>query len=184
MHVRIPMIGRHSVETALRATAVGLVEGLSWHEVLGGLSRGKTQLRLVAVRSQTGALLLDDTYNASPESMLAALNLLNELGAKRKIAVLGDMLELGQYERQSHQMVGVRAAQVVDLLVTLGPRAHMYAEAARRAGVRAPRIFEFEDRDEVIGWLRENLSETDAALLKGSHGLRMDLIVAALERPS
>ena len=79
MQVHIPMIGRHSVETALRAAAVGLVEGLSWHEVLAGLSRGHTQLRLVAVRSRTGALLLDDTYNASPESMLAALNLLSEV---------------------------------------------------------------------------------------------------------
>ncbi len=66
----------------------------------------------MAVRSRTGALLLDDTYNASPESMLASLNLLSELGGQRKIAVLGDMLELGPYEQQGHEMVGLRAAQV------------------------------------------------------------------------
>jgi UDP-N-acetylmuramoyl-tripeptide--D-alanyl-D-alanine ligase len=184
MHVRIPMIGRHSVETALRATAVGLVEGLSWQEVLAGLSHGHTQLRLVVVRSQTGALLLDDTYNASPESMLAALNLLSEMDGRRKIAVLGDMLELGQYEQQSHQMIGMRAAQVADVLITLGPRAHGYAEAARRAGTKTPRIFEFTDSDAVISWLTENLSAADVALLKGSHGLRMDRIVAAVERQS
>jgi UDP-N-acetylmuramoyl-tripeptide--D-alanyl-D-alanine ligase len=181
MHVHIPMIGRHSVETALRATAVGLVEGLSWQEVLAGLSHGQTQLRLVAVRSKSGALVLDDTYNASPESMMAALNLLSEIGGKRKIAVLGDMLELGQYEEQSHHMVGMRAAQVADVLITLGPRGRMYAEAARRAGVKAPKIFEFAESDEVIAWLLANLSETDVALLKGSHGLRMDHIVAAVE---
>ena len=184
MHVKIPMIGRHSVETALRATAVALVEGLSWQEVLAGLSHGHTQLRLVVVRSRTGALLLDDTYNASPESMLAALNLLDEIEGKRKIAVLGDMLELGQYEQKSHQMVGMRAAQVADVLVTLGPRAHMYAEAARRSRAKARHIHEFEDSDAVLNWLQENLAPTDAALLKGSHGLRMDLIVAALEQPS
>ncbi|HEX5941118.1 MAG TPA: UDP-N-acetylmuramoyl-tripeptide--D-alanyl-D-alanine ligase, partial [Anaerolineales bacterium] len=79
LHVRIPLIGRHSVHTALRAAAVGLVEGMNWQEILEGLHQGHTQLRLAAVRSQTGALLLDDTYNASPESMLAALNLLDEL---------------------------------------------------------------------------------------------------------
>jgi UDP-N-acetylmuramoyl-tripeptide--D-alanyl-D-alanine ligase len=184
MHVRIPMIGRHSVETALRAAAVGLVEGLSWQEVLTGLRRGRAQLRLVAVRSRTGALLLDDTYNASPESMLAALNLLGEVTAARKIAVLGDMLELGQYEQQSHHKIGTRAAQIVNVLVTLGPRACLYAEAARRSGLQDPEIHEFSEGDEVIDWLQANLTSDDAVLLKGSHGLRMDRIVAALEQQS
>ncbi len=184
MQVQLPMIGRHSVETALRAAAVGLVEGLGWPEVLSGLSRGHTQLRLVAVRSRTGALLLDDTYNASPESMLAALNLLSEVSAKRKVAVLGDMLELGQYELEAHQMVGIRASQVADVLVTLGERARTYAEAARRAGMQAPKVLEFSESESAISWLEANLSDSDVALVKGSHGLRMDRIVAALELPS
>jgi UDP-N-acetylmuramoyl-tripeptide--D-alanyl-D-alanine ligase len=184
MHVRIPMVGRHSVETALRAAAVGLIEGLSWQEIFAGLRRGNTQLRLVTVRSRTGALLLDDTYNASPESMLAALNLLAEIGSQRKVAVLGDMLELGPYEEQAHQMVGVRAAQVADRLITLGSRAHLYAQAARRAGLDAQHIYEFDESSGVIEWLENNLSDADAALIKGSHGLRMDLIVNALEQRS
>ncbi|MCL4528722.1 MAG: UDP-N-acetylmuramoyl-tripeptide--D-alanyl-D-alanine ligase [Chloroflexi bacterium] len=181
MHVRIPMIGRHSVETALRAAAVGLAEGLNWQEIIDGLRRGHTQLRLVAVRSESGALILDDTYNASPESMLASLNLLDELEGKRKIAVLGDMLELGPYERQGHEMVGLRAGQVADILVTLGPRAHIYAQAAHRSGMRASQIFEWEENAPIIEWLQKNLSKDDVALIKGSHGLRMDLITAALE---
>ena len=184
LHVHVPMIGRHSVETALRATAVGLVEGLNWQEILQGLQQGQTQLRLVAVRSEAGALLLDDTYNASPESMLAALNLLSELEGQRKIAVLGDMLELGQYEQHGHNIVGLRAAQVADLLITVGQRAHIYADAARRAGMKAARILEFDDEAAVIDWLHKNLTATDAALLKGSHGMRMDRIVAALEQRS
>src|SRR5512145_741628 len=126
IHSHVPMIGRHSAHTVLRAAAVGLNEGLTWQEIFEGLSRGHTQLRLAAVRSQTGALLLDDTYNASPESMLAALNLLSELEG-RKVAVLGDMLELGPYARGGHEMVGMRAAQVADVLLSLGERAHMIA---------------------------------------------------------
>ncbi len=184
LHVHVPMIGRHSVETALRATAVGLVEGLTWQEILQGLQQGQTQLRLVAVRSHAGALLLDDTYNASPESMLAALNLLSELEGQRKIAVLGDMLELGQYELNGHNIVGLRAAQVADMLITLGTRAHLYAEAARRAGMKSSRILEFEDDSAVVDWLNKNLVRTDAALLKGSHGMHMDRIVSALEERS
>lgn len=180
LHVRVPLIGRHSVHTALRAAAVGLVEGLTWQEIFDGLNLGHTQLRLVAVRSKTGALILDDTYNASPESMLAALNLLDEMDG-RKIAVLGDMLELGQYERQGHEMVGLRAAQVANTLLTLGSRGHMIAEAARRSGMRKAAVLEFKELEQVVNWLDENLSKNDSVLIKGSHGLRMDRIVNALE---
>ncbi len=179
LHVRIPLIGRHSVHTALRAAAVGLVDGLNWQEILEGLSQGHTQLRLVAVRSQTGALLLDDTYNASPESMLAALNLLDEIEG-RKIAVLGDMLELGPYERSGHEMVGLRAAQVADVLLTLGERARMIAEAVRRSG-RKTLIHEFDSIEPLVEWLQNNLTKDDVVLIKGSHGLRMDRITSALE---
>jgi UDP-N-acetylmuramoyl-tripeptide--D-alanyl-D-alanine ligase len=183
LHVRIPLIGRHSVHTALRAAAVGLAEGMNWQEILEGLSQGHTQLRLSAVRSTTGALLLDDTYNASPESMLAALNLLDELDG-RKVAVLGDMLELGPYERGGHEMVGLRAAQVADVLVTLGGRAHIIGEAARRAGMRKTAITEFDEFDPLVEWLKASLTKNDAVLIKGSHGLRMDRITALLEERS
>jgi UDP-N-acetylmuramoyl-tripeptide--D-alanyl-D-alanine ligase len=183
LHVKIPLIGRHSVHTALRAAAVGLTEGMNWQEILEGLSQGHTQLRLAAVRSQNGALLLDDTYNASPESMLAALNLLDELDG-RKVAVLGDMLELGPYERTGHELVGLRAAQVVSLLLTLGERAHMIAEAARRAGMKKSAVIEFDEFDPLLEWLRGNLTANDAVLIKGSHGLRMDRITSLLENRS
>ena len=180
LHVKIPLIGRHSVHTALRAAAVGLAEGMNWQEILEGLSQGHNQLRLAAVRSENGALLLDDTYNASPESMLAALNLLSELDG-RKVAVLGDMLELGQYERGGHEMIGLRAAQVAQVLVTLGQRAHMIAAAAHRAGMKKANIAEFDELDPLMDWLKANLTKDDVVLIKGSHGLRMDRITASLE---
>lgn len=180
LYVKIPLIGRHSVHTALRAAAVGLAEGMNWQEILEGLSQGHTQLRLAAVRSENGALLLDDTYNASPESMLAALNLLDELDG-RKIAVLGDMLELGPYERGGHEMVGLRAAQVADVLIALGERARIIAEAARRAGMKKSAVLEFDALEAVVEWLNSNLSKDDVVLIKGSHGLRMDRITNVLE---
>lgn len=183
IHSRVPMIGRHSVHTVLRAAAVGLAEGLGWQEIFEGFAQGHSQLRLVAVRTKSGALILDDTYNASPESMLAALNLLDELDGK-KIAVLGDMLELGPYEKQGHEMVGMRAAQIVSTLITLGPRAHMIAEAARRAGLKSSRIMEYEDIAPIVDWLGSNLAPNDTVLIKGSHGLRMERITAALELQS
>jgi len=182
LYLKIPLIGQHSVHTALRASAVGLVEGLTWPEIIHGLGSGHSQLRLVAVRSVSGALLLDDTYNASPESSLAALNLLADLEGHR-MAVLGDMLELGQYEKQGHELVGVRAAQVADQLVTVGTRSHMIAEAARRAGLSADSTHEFNDIDSAIDFLKTNLKSNDVVLVKGSRGIHMDRIVAALEVP-
>jgi UDP-N-acetylmuramoyl-tripeptide--D-alanyl-D-alanine ligase len=180
IHTHAPLIGRHSVHTVLRAASVALNDGLGWQEIFEGLKRGRTQLRLVAVRSKSGALILDDTYNASPESMLAALSLLDEMEG-RKIAVLGDMLELGPYEKQGHEMVGMRAAQVAKILITLGPRARMIADSARRAGLKPANIIEFEEPAPIIEWLNKNLTANDAVLVKGSHGLRMDRITAALE---
>lgn len=183
LHSHVPMIGRHSVHTVLRAAAVALNDGLTWQEIFNGLSRGRAQLRLAVVRGRSGALILDDTYNASPESMLAALNLLDELDG-RKIAVLGDMLELGPYERQGHEIVGMRAAQVAKILLAFGPRARMIAAAARRAGMNPSNILEFDAPQPIIDWLNENLQSNDAVLLKGSRGLHMDRITAALETKS
>jgi UDP-N-acetylmuramoyl-tripeptide--D-alanyl-D-alanine ligase len=182
LYLRVPLIGRHSVHTSLRAAAVGLLEGLTWQEIFNGLRSDRAQLRLVAVRARNGALILDDTYNASPESTLAALNLLDELEG-RKVGVLGDMLELGQYEWRGHEMVGVRAAEVVDELITVGERGRMIASAASQAGLPDQVIVEFEDSQDAIQYLEEHLRSNDVVLVKGSHGMRMDEIVAALESP-
>jgi UDP-N-acetylmuramoyl-tripeptide--D-alanyl-D-alanine ligase len=180
LHLRVPLIGRHSVHTALRAAAVGLVEGLNWQEIVNGLRAGHTQLRLAAVRAESGALLLDDTYNASPQSMLAALNLLDEMDG-RKVAVLGDMLELGPYEWKGHEMVGRRAAEIVDELITLGERGSMIAAAACRVGFSPRKVTELETSEQAIEFLQERLSANDIVLIKGSRGMQMDRIVSALE---
>jgi UDP-N-acetylmuramoyl-tripeptide--D-alanyl-D-alanine ligase len=180
LHVRVPMIGRHSVHTALRAAAVGLVEGMDWGQILAGLRIGNPQLRLVAVQGRNGSLLLDDTYNASPESTVAALNLLDELEG-RKVAVLGDMLELGQYEVQGHQMVGTLAAQVADVLVTVGPRARTIAATAQAAGLASKMITQFENTDDALTYLKTSLVSGDVVLVKGSRGVHMDRIVPELE---
>lgn len=180
LHLRVPLIGRHSVHTVLRAAAVGLVDGLTWQEIVSGLRSGNAQLRLVAVRAPSGALMLDDTYNASPQSTLAALNLLDEMEG-HKIAVLGDMLELGQYEAQGHEMVGVRAAEVVDQLITVGERGRIIAAAARQAGLVEEHIQEFESVDQAIDLLAGLLGDGDIVLVKGSRGMRMDRIVTSLE---
>ena len=176
----MPLIGHHSVQTVLRAAAVGLTEGLAWGEIVSGLSMGQTQLRLVAVRTENGALILDDSYNASPESTLASLNLLREMPGRR-IAVLGDMLELGQYERSGHEMVGASAGEVAQEIIGVGELSKITLESARRAGLSSEHVHWVAETMEAAEMLQSMLKEGDVVLVKGSHGLRMDRIVSALE---
>jgi UDP-N-acetylmuramoyl-tripeptide--D-alanyl-D-alanine ligase len=180
LHVRVPMLGRHSVHTALRAAAVGLVEGLSWQEIVEGLQTSQSQLRLVAVQGPGGALIMDDTYNAAPASVIAGLNLLAELDGRR-VAVLGDMLELGDFEERGHRMVGVRVADVADELVVVGERAKWIAAEAAQAGLSPTVIVEVDDSEQAIDYLNERIGEGDVVLVKGSRGMQMDRIVSALE---
>ncbi|NIV39224.1 MAG: UDP-N-acetylmuramoyl-tripeptide--D-alanyl-D-alanine ligase [Anaerolineae bacterium] len=179
LYVKIPLLGRHSVHTALRATAVGLVEGLSWQEILEGLREPSAQLRLVAVPGPAGATILDDTYNASPASTIAALNLLDELDG-RKIAILGDMLELGNYEREGHQKVGMRALEVADVLITVGQRGAIIGRTALRWGMPADRVHIFEENAAAIALLQELVTGNDVILVKGSRAMQMEEIVSVL----
>ncbi len=181
LHVKVPLLGRHSVHTVLRAAAVGLVEELSWQEIIEGLCRPSSQLRLVAVPGPKGSTILDDTYNASPASTIAALNLLDELSG-RKVAVLGDMLELGDYEQEGHEKVGMRALEVVDVLITVGPRAQIIGKTALRWGMSANRVYIVADNTEAIALLEQMMAEDDVILVKGSRALQMEEIVNVLGR--
>lgn len=184
-NIRAPLWGQHSVHTALRAAAVGLAEGLTWDEIVAGLQASTAmQLRLVGVRGLRGSFILDDTYNASPESTIAALNLLAEIPpgqAGRRIAVLGDMLELGDYEETGHRLVGARARDVADQLVTVGQRARLIAEEARAAGLPATAITQMSTADEAAAWLQAELRAGDVVLLKASRGLRLDRAARAVQ---
>ncbi len=182
LYLRVPLLGRHSVHTALRAAAVGLVEGESWQDIVEGLQGGSPQLRLVAVDGISGSTLLDDTYNASPQSTLAALTLLDELDG-RKIAVLGDMLELGVYEQEGHYKVGLRVIDSADVLITVGMLGRIIGQEALRWGMPPSAVHILEDNEQAIRLLTGIVASGDVILIKGSRGMLMEEIVMALTRP-
>ncbi len=180
LHIRVPLLGRHSVHTVLRAAAVGLMEGLTWEDIIGGLRTSQSQLRLVTVQGPGGSLIMDDTYNAAPTSVIAGLNLLSELEG-RKVAVLGDMLELGDFEERGHRMVGVRVADTADELIAVGTRAEWIAEEAILSGLPETNVMIVGDKDAAIEYLQKRIGKGDVVLIKGSRGMQMDQIVTALE---
>jgi len=181
VHARVGLLGRHSAHTALRAAAVGLVEGLGWDEIVAGLQNMTNQLRLVIVPGINSSTVIDDTYNASPASTVAALNLLADLEPKlsgRRVAVLGDMLELGQFTDEGHKLVGRRAADVVDLLVTVGELGGAIAQEALQTGIAAERVHSLVDDQQTIAFLEKELRSNDLVLVKGSRAVGMEGIVA------
>ncbi len=181
MHLALPLIGRHSVHTALAAIAVGLVMELAWDDIIAGLQDDSIQLRLFVVTGVGGATIIDDTYNAAPSSSLAALNLLADLNG-RHIAVMGDMLELGVAEEEAHRLIGRRVAEVAQELICLGPRARWIAEEAEICGMNRDRILVTEQQEDVVNALQAMLRPDDYVLVKGSRGIAMERIVAAVQR--
>lgn len=178
---RIPLLGAHSAQTALRAAAVGRVAGLRWGEIVEALCQTGGQIRLQVIDGPHGSLILDDTYNASPESTLAALNVLAEVGEGPRVAVLADMLELGDQEEAAHREVGCRAALVAQLIVCVGERAGWIAEEARACGAPAGAVAHFATKAEAIAFLRGRIREKCVILIKGSRGMEMEEVVARLQ---
>lgn len=178
--VQVPLLGRHSIYAVLCGAAAGLSEGMSWDEITRGLEGLDDPLRLRVVSGGGSVTILDDTYNSSPPAALAALDLLSEVRG-RKIAALGDMLELGAYERDGHLQVGRRAAEVVDELVVVGRLAAMIGEGAREGGLPAARLHGAPDSASAVDVVAGLLKPGDVLLVKGSRGVRMELIVAALK---
>lgn len=186
-HLKVPIVGGHAVDLALAAIAVGHALGLHISEMLPGFEDPAIQVRLLVLPGPRGSQLIDDTYNASTPSMLSALGLLEDLRPRRAIAVLGDMRELGSVEEEEHRIVGRRAGEVADLVVTYGPLAGwIAAEAAALTGpdldgrTPAVRPFRLDQRRELIDYLLGELRDGDVVLLKGSRGLEMEEMVAAL----
>lgn len=177
--VSVPLMGRHSVHMALVGIAVGTELGMSLADILRGFQTPDIQLRLLLLPGVNGSTLLDDSYNANPASCIAALNLLVELDATRRVAVFGDMYELGEYEEEGHRLVGGRAAETVDALYTMGPRARLIAAEAVRARPDLP-VEMFDDKRALEDALRRDLRPGDLVLIKGSRGLELETLVAAL----
>lgn len=178
----VPIPGRHNVKNALYAVAVGRTLGLTPEEVRRGLSGAAiTGMRTERVRGVGGVTVLNDAYNANPTSMRASLELLVALPFARRVAVLGDMLELGPEEEALHRAVG-RAIDParVHWLVTVGPRARWIAEGAKEAGFPAARIQCVETPDEAADAVLPLADSNTVILVKASRGMALEELVRRL----
>lgn len=178
---RIPGLGRHAVHNALAAAAVGGVAGIDLDAIVTGLATGSEATHRGELVRLGEVTIIDDSYNAAPASMLAALDVLASLPGRR-IAVLGEMLELGIETEAGHLEVGRTAGRIADLLVVVGFDAAGIADGAREAGLGPDRIFEVDDAEAAHDVLRPRLVPGDVVLVKASRGIELDRLVAALSR--
>jgi UDP-N-acetylmuramoyl-tripeptide--D-alanyl-D-alanine ligase len=176
--MRVPLAGAHLLPNVLAAAAVGLADGIDFDEVGDALEGLDVPLRLSVRPLAGGITLLDDTYNANPASMMAALDLLSELPGRR-LALLGDMRELGALSDESHDAAGERAAAVLDALYTVGDLADRISASARSAGLAAAR--HLPSKEAAVKELLSELHEGDVLLIKGSRALALETVVQAVK---
>ncbi|MDP3710628.1 MAG: UDP-N-acetylmuramoyl-tripeptide--D-alanyl-D-alanine ligase [bacterium] len=172
------VLGKSNIYAALAAAAVGTVLDINLikvSEALADLTPPAGRLRLLM--GIKNSLILDDTYNAGPESTRLALETLKDAPGKRKIVILGDMLELGKYTEAAHRSIGDQAAEFADILVTVGVRAKFISDEANLKGLDKSQIFIFDSTDSARGFLDQLIKEGDLILVKGSQGMRMEKIV-------
>ncbi len=176
--VEIPSLGRHMIYPAMTAAAVGQYFGLSDEEIADGIANFKaTRMRMDVEKLEDGVILYNDTYNANPQSMKAALGILSNAPAARKVAVVGDMLELEPFAERLHREVGEYAAELpIDTLVTVGTRAGWLAEAALERDMEDVRPC--QDKEEAKKVLAELIGSDTAFLFKASRGMALEELCA------
>ena len=179
----LEMHGLHNVSNACAAAAIGLASGMSLDSCCAALQAAQPEAgRQRVVKSASGVTVVDDAYNANPDSMaasLAAFSALNVSG--RRIAVLGDMLELGRYADSSHEQVGeLAAASGVDFLVCVGPLSRRMAEAACGGGMDQGAVCLCDDAETAFEIVSREVAPGDAVLVKASHSIGLERVVEGL----
>ncbi|MFH1192844.1 MAG: UDP-N-acetylmuramoyl-tripeptide--D-alanyl-D-alanine ligase [Candidatus Jorgensenbacteria bacterium] len=171
-------LGRAECYVAGAAAATGIAFGMNLVDIAAGLeSYIPPAGRFHVVKGVKGSLLIDSTYNASPLAMEEALETMKGLKASRKIAVLGDMLELGKFTLSAHEDLGKRAAKAADMLVAIGHAAKFIAEAAQSAGMPKAHIHSFLTLREVAEYLEDTIKAGDLVLFKASQGVRLERVL-------
>ena len=171
------VVGIQSATAALAALAVGLAMEESMERMTKALETFETPPgRMRVIHGKKGSVIIDDSYNSSPVAAEAALETLRAVDGKRKVAMLGDMLELGEFSEEEHRKVGRIAGSFVDILITVGERAQWMAEGAEDAGLEREKVHKFQDSETAGKWMAECVHFGDIILAKGSEGSGANII--------
>ena len=182
--VELCIPGRHNVYNSLAAVAIGDLFGIGSKAIRKGLKTFHPgDMRLNIFTTPGGIRVIDDVYNASPDSMNAAVEILGDFSGRRRIAVLGDMLELGDYSRKGHMEVGRAVVQnSIDILVTMGEQSQFIRQGALDMGMDQSKTEHFNCNKDVTKYLASILEPGDTILVKGSRGMKMEEVVEQIQK--
>lgn len=180
--ISVPVGGEHFISNSLCAMAVAKALNIPMEKAILGIAQFElTKKRMEIKKSKSGATVINDCYNANYDSMKAAIDYLGKLPNERKIAVLGDMLELGEYSQELHEKVGEEVyINRINLLICVGSEAKNIAKKAEKMGMKKGQIFLCETNEEAINILEKELNSEDAILLKASNSLNFTQICDAI----
>ena len=180
--INVPIGGDVFIINSLCAILVGKNLGLSDKQIQDGIENFElTKKRMEIIKLKNNITLINDSYNASLDSMKASIKYLSELKGKRKIAVLGDMFELGEYSKELHEKVGIEVSKnKIDMLVCCGENAKYIVESAENNGMAKENVNYFENREQVEKFVRDNWQSGDSILFKASNGMKFFNIVENL----
>ncbi len=171
--VEVPIAGRHFVLNSLCATTVGITLNIDSRKIINGIKNVELTKKRMDIKEINGIKVINDAYNASPEAMKASLNYLSSFKDNRKIAVLGDMFELGEYAEKLHRLVGEEVYKNnIDILVCAGENSKLIADEALKNGMKKENIHYFEDKGNVLGFLKNEIKSGDVVLFKASNGMK------------
>lgn len=181
--VNVPVSGIHFVYNALCAICVGKALNISKENILKGIREFElSKNRMEMIENSNGVKIINDCYNANFDSMKASIESLSRMNVKRKIALLGDMLELGEYSKELHEKVGKEVAKnKIDILITVGKESKNIVKQAILEGMKKDQIYELENIEEAINLIKEQSKKGDAILLKASNGMNFKKIVEEIK---
>lgn len=177
----IPTVGKHNIYNAMAAILVGLTLGMELEDIKLGL-RGFTASKMrLDIFKKNDLTIINDAYNASPDSMKAALDILGRY-EKRRVAILGDMFEMGEHSEYGHRLVGESSINNVDVLITVGDMSKFISDEAKKLGLDNNNIHHFENKELAIESLNNLINKDDVVLVKASRGMKLEQIVEYLSK--
>lgn len=179
--IHIPTVGKHNIYNAMASILVGLSLEIDLKDIKEGLKNFKPSKMRLDIIKKDNITIINDAYNASPDSMKAALDILGRY-EKRKVAILGDMFEMGEHAEYGHRLVGKYAMENVDILISIGENSKFISDEAIKLGLNSCNVYHFNNKEIAIEKLSDIINKDDVVLVKASRGMQLENIVQYLSR--
>ena len=176
----IPTLGIHNIYNSLSVMGLCSLMGLDMKKSAEGIRKYQPSKYRMEIKSVSGKTLIEDFYNANPDSMRASIETFRQMQGERKVAVLADMLELGEISEKEHMNAGIQASEIFDVIICIGSDAKYIGKGAIENGFDKGRVYYFANNEEAVSEINSILRPGDAVLMKGSRGMKLEEVAESI----